>query len=186
MPKIIKDIENKIFEKSKEMFSHKGYNNTDMKAIAKSCGIAVGTLYNYYPNKRTIYIDVFLKSWNKTIKKLEKIETKEDREKELREIMRVFYCDVEDRNGLGNDLRELCGKGDDKFDEIVKKLFSNVIDVTIKRFELKDEFKEKENIEEKIILIWFVGLCAIRSDFNDSKDDNIEFLYNTIKNYFNL
>ena len=46
MPKIIKNLEENIFNAAFELFSEYGYQDVDMKMIAKKVGIAVGTLYN--------------------------------------------------------------------------------------------------------------------------------------------
>lgn len=73
MPKIIDGIEDKIFSSAFNLFSQHGYKNVDMKIIAKSSGIAVGTLYNYYPNKQTLFLNVFNKSWIETFEKLDNI-----------------------------------------------------------------------------------------------------------------
>lgn len=52
MPKIIKNLEEKIFNNAQKLFCENGYENVDMKTIAENCSIAVGTLYNYFPNKK--------------------------------------------------------------------------------------------------------------------------------------
>ncbi|MGL4991787.1 MAG: TetR/AcrR family transcriptional regulator [Sarcina sp.] len=186
MPKIIKDIESKIFETAKEVFSSKGYKEADMKTISKKCNIAVGTLYNYYPNKKMLYIDVFLKSWNITIKKLKEIEKNDNRNDELMQIINVFYSDVESRNGLGNDLKELWRNGDEELDKMVETVFIQIIAVIVKRFEIKDEFKNMPNIEAKIMLVLFTGICVMKNDFRNSRKDNIIFLYSTVSNYFKI
>ncbi|HHU92132.1 MAG TPA: TetR/AcrR family transcriptional regulator, partial [Halanaerobiaceae bacterium] len=51
MPKIIDNIEQKIYENALSLFAAKGYNQVSMKNVAEASGIAVGTLYNYYSNK---------------------------------------------------------------------------------------------------------------------------------------
>lgn len=186
MPKIIKNIENKIFEMAKEVFSNKGYKEADMKTIAQKCDIAVGTLYNYYPNKKMLYIDVFLKSWNITIQKLKEIETNNNRNDELMKIINVFYSDIESRNGLGNDLKELWKNGDKQLDQMIETVFIQIIDVIVKRFEIKDEFKNIPNIDGKIMLVLFSGICVMKNDFRNSKEDNILFLHSTVINYFKI
>ena len=186
MPKIIIDIENKIFEEAKNIFSEKGYHKTDMKAIARACDIAVGTLYNYYPNKKKIYMDVFIKSWDETIRKIKLVKKRVDKKEELREVMVIFYADVEDRNGLGNDLRELCKKGDKEFDETARVVLDELFDVTLSRFNIKEEFENIKDIEFRILVIWFAGQFAMMSDFSTDREENINFLYSTVSAYFNL
>lgn len=186
MPKIIVDIENRIFEEAKIIFLQKGYHKTDMKTIARACDIAVGTLYNYYPNKKMIYMDVFVKSWNETIKKIRNIKDYPCKKQELTQVIDIFYHDVEARNGLGNDLRELCKKGDKEFDEVARKVLAELYEVTLKRFEIKDEFKDIPDIEIRILVVWFASQFAMMTDFVESKDINLKFLYETVSSYFNL
>lgn len=185
MPKIIKDVENKIFLEATEIFTQKGYMESDMKAIAKSCDIAVGTLYNYYPNKRSLYMAVFLKSWDSTLAKLKNINNKEmNNEMALKGFLEVFYEDTIERNGLGKDVRELCKKGDSEFDLAIKDLFKNLIEITMGRFKLKDEYKSINNIYFRILTIWFSVRVAVNEDVIDKKNHDLEFLYLTVKNYF--
>nr|WP_278001320.1 TetR/AcrR family transcriptional regulator [Clostridium botulinum] len=78
MPKIIRDIEEKISSASIRLFGEYGYEAVDMKLIAKESGVAVGTLYNYYSRKSELFLEVFIKSWEKTLSKL-----KEERNKDI-------------------------------------------------------------------------------------------------------
>ena len=186
MPKIIKNIETIILEESANIFSAKGYNGSDMKAIAKACGIAVGTLYNYYPNKKMLYKDVFLKSWNITIKKLEEINHEKTQHDQLVKQIKILYKETEKRNGIGINFRELCKKGNQDFDEVAKEILEMVIDVTLKKFEIKKEFEDLNEVYIKIMIIWITSQFALITDFPDGRDENVELLYNTVSNFFNL
>ncbi|MGL4761360.1 MAG: TetR/AcrR family transcriptional regulator [Sarcina sp.] len=186
MPKIIKNIEMTILEESAKVFSVKGYNGSDMKAIANACGIAVGTLYNYYPNKKMLYKDVFLKSWNITIKKLEGISTENNQHDQLIKQIKILYKEIEKRNGIGIDFRELCKKGSQDFDEVAREILEMVINVTLKKFEIKKEFKNLNEIYIKIMIIWITSQFALITDFPNGKEENVMLLYNTISNFFIL
>ena len=186
MPKIIRDVERIILEEAAMIFSEKGFNSTDMKAIASACGIAVGTLYNYYPNKKMLYQDVFLKSWNLTIKKLGTVSRDIAKRDQLEKQIEIFYKEMENRNGLGNDFRGLCKKGDEKFDLIAKNVMLEIIDATLKRFELKDEFKSIKGMQVRVIVIWITNQFELISDFPLEKEVNISILYNVVSNFFNL
>ncbi len=52
------EIRNKILEVSKELFISKGYENTSTSEIAKSVGIAEGTVFNYFKTKSEIYMSI--------------------------------------------------------------------------------------------------------------------------------
>lgn len=51
-----------IVEAARDIFSRRGYDATTIAEIAAAAGIAVGTVYLYFHNKREIYIDASL-SW---------------------------------------------------------------------------------------------------------------------------
>ncbi len=51
---------NDIFNCGKEMFSVKGFKNTNISDIAKECGISVGSFYKYYESKDKLFIDIYI------------------------------------------------------------------------------------------------------------------------------
>ena len=51
-----------IVDAARDIFSRQGYETTTIAEIAAAAGIAVGTVYLYFRNKREIYIDASL-SW---------------------------------------------------------------------------------------------------------------------------
>lgn len=95
MPKIIVDIENKILTAAETLFSARGFEETDMRQIAKQAGIAVGTIYQYYRDKQDLYQQVISFRWSSTLRKLEEI-SKQDRAPEelLTEMLAVLSRQV--------------------------------------------------------------------------------------------
>lgn len=57
-----------IFRCGKELFSTKGFKDTNVSDITKSAGIAVGTFYNYYSSKEKLFLDIFM-SENEQLKR---------------------------------------------------------------------------------------------------------------------
>jgi AcrR family transcriptional regulator len=57
-----------IFNCGKELFSLKGFKDTNVSDITKMAGIAVGTFYNYYASKEKLFIEIYLKE-NEKLKK---------------------------------------------------------------------------------------------------------------------
>ena len=47
-----------IIEAARKIFAMKGYEDTTIAEIAEDAGIAVGTVYLYFGNKRDIYTSV--------------------------------------------------------------------------------------------------------------------------------
>ncbi|OBZ15037.1 transcriptional regulator [Bacillus sp. FJAT-27264] len=57
----MEDKKTLIYDCGKEIFSNKGFKDTNVSDITKRAGIAVGTFYNYYPSKEKLFMDIFLK-----------------------------------------------------------------------------------------------------------------------------
>lgn len=62
------DIKSDIFKHGKALFSTKGFKKTNIKEIAQSAGIAVGTFYNYYPSKEQLFLEIYIQE-NESLKK---------------------------------------------------------------------------------------------------------------------
>lgn len=56
MPKKIPDVETKILSTAAEHFIQKGYVEVNMRDIATAAGTSVGTLYNYFPTKKALFL----------------------------------------------------------------------------------------------------------------------------------
>ena len=50
-----------IFKCGKELFSSKGFKDTNVSDITKLAGIGVGTFYNYYSSKEQLFMEIYLK-----------------------------------------------------------------------------------------------------------------------------
>ena len=48
MPKIIKDLKARLMEEAKHQIEELGYSAVTIRSVAKSCGVGVGTVYNYF------------------------------------------------------------------------------------------------------------------------------------------
>jgi len=105
MPKIIKDIEAKILRSAIELLKEKGYENVDMRLVAKANGIAVGTLYNYFSNKEELFLSALEESWSDTIEILDTIvESEETPDNKLTKFIETLYDGMVGRGGLGRQL----------------------------------------------------------------------------------
>ena len=63
MPKIIDNLEENILSAARRLVAEQGYAAVTMRAVAKECGIAVGTFYNYYPSKDAMLAACLLHDW---------------------------------------------------------------------------------------------------------------------------
>ena len=67
MPKIIKDLQPRLLEEAKKQIESDGYSAMTIRFVAKSCGVGVGTVYNYFPSKDDLVAAYMLEDWNKCI-----------------------------------------------------------------------------------------------------------------------
>ena len=52
MPKIIDEAREKILSAAKHTLLGQGYSVLSLRGVARQCGIAVGTIYNYFESSR--------------------------------------------------------------------------------------------------------------------------------------
>ena len=54
----MQDKKAEIYKSAKELFSSKGFKDTNVSDITKQAGMAVGTFYNYYSSKEKTSISM--------------------------------------------------------------------------------------------------------------------------------
>ncbi|MGM0603712.1 MAG: TetR/AcrR family transcriptional regulator [Bacillota bacterium] len=180
MPKIIKDIENKIFSAAFSLFSQSGFRKTSMKKIAEEADIAVGTLYNYYSTKREIFLEIIFKSWEKTFTRLDQIV--EDNEKDFYDFLKLLYEEIESRRGLGNEILKNNILPEDGF-QILANVKDNVLLRLEKKFNQEFEMsvlsaKEKE----KLINLIFISTVDLLNQYPEEKEENLNFIHKILIN----
>lgn len=183
MPKIIKDVEKTIRNCAMELFVELSYTNVDMKMISKKSGVAVGTLYNYYDNKKQLYISILSESWQNTFTKLEDInELTISSEKKLRKFVSALYEDIEARNGLGKALINTSAT-ELKDDKEINALKNNLI---IRVEKLFNGFNKAEilnkciSIDTRLAESLLISTLTMLELHPKDKEDNINFLVNFI------
>ena len=63
MPKIIANLEENILLSSRKTLLEEGYRQLTIRGVARDCGVAVGTVYNYYDSKQMLVATVILQDW---------------------------------------------------------------------------------------------------------------------------
>ncbi|PUU88603.1 MAG: TetR-family transcriptional regulator [Halanaerobium sp.] len=193
MPKIIENLEEEIAQTALELFRDNPYQNVSMRKIASEVGIAVGTLYNYYPNKWELYIGVFEESWRETYQVLKKscqqseqnylqgyleLITEEMAAKKsiVRELFRYIMNDLE----IGEEEQK------QKFNRIrfpkvlINQIYELFVNILKKEFELELN-KDDSNLYRLFTMIQ-TDIPLLDQNFAD-KSDNIQFLYQIISSY---
>lgn len=185
MPKLILDIEERIFLSAKELFYEKGYEQVNMRGISKRANIAVGTLYNYFPNKNELYLSVLENSWNNTFEKLEEILDKDINQKEkVKESVILIYNETLERRCMGIQVRKAKELKGNKSIKVIEEKIKNNIKKIFENIKIKKEYENDENILDKVIYTLLINLTMLIDYYPDHKDKNIEYLYGTIIGFF--
>lgn len=88
----MEDKKTNIFNCGKELFSSKGFKDTNVSDITNMSGVAVGTFYNYYSSKEKLFIEIYLKE-NEALKKsiMESVNLDAEPIKIVKEVMALNY-----------------------------------------------------------------------------------------------
>lgn len=70
--KLIDNPKDMIFQSAKSIAKNKGIDKVNIRLVAKDCGIAVGTIYNYFPQKKDLIIAVIEDFWCGAFKEIGK------------------------------------------------------------------------------------------------------------------
>ncbi|NDV23067.1 TetR/AcrR family transcriptional regulator [Desulfovibrio sp. JC022] len=82
---------NDILEAALDVFSEKGYAGANTKNIAAAAGVATGSVYRYFKNKKVIFIEVInMLQWRMSFDIFAKAQSMLDEGKPLREALRML------------------------------------------------------------------------------------------------
>ena len=67
MPKIIENVREQLLAEAKKQIEERGYANTTIRSVAGECGLAVGTVYNYFKSKDMLIASFVVEDWNECL-----------------------------------------------------------------------------------------------------------------------
>ena len=70
MPKIIDSLRENILLEAQKQVLTQGYSQTTIRSVAGACGIAVGTIYNYFPSKNVMIASFMLADWQDALERM--------------------------------------------------------------------------------------------------------------------
>ena len=165
-----------IFNSGKELFSTKGFKDTNVSDITKMADIGVGTFYNYYSSKEKLFMNIFLEE-NVKLKNsiMKSVNFNDDPLKIVKELM------ILNINGMYSNpiLKEWYNK--DVFSKLeqcyreengisyVDFLYSDFLEL-IKKWQLEGRFRN--DIDSEFIMAIFTALINI-----DTHKDEIGLKY---------
>lgn len=193
MPKIIENLNEEISKKALKLFRDNSYQNVNMRTIASEVGIAVGTLYNYYPNKWELYLEVFEESWRETYEILKKncrrldeayllnyLQTINKEMKDKKAIVKELFRYISNDLEIGEDERK------EKFKRIrfPKVLINQIYELFVAVLEKEFEQKLEKNDADLYRLFTMIqtDIPLLHHNF-ENEADNLQFLYDIISSY---
>ena len=187
MSRKISNLRERILEVSAILFRENEYKNVDMRRISKEVGSAVGTIYNYFPNKETLYVEVFKDSWEKTLKKLDDITytSKNPVEKAIDFVMEI-YKGKEERKYLSKQVIFHTIKKDAGKNAIKKmkkqwyKRISDKMKIILREAEEIKSIEIEEKFYDELIMTMLISILAV-DDFFGNKENAEEFIRVYIK-----
>lgn len=63
MPKIIENLPQRLLEEARRQCEELGYSAMNIRSVAKSCGVSVGSVYNCYPSKDALIAEFIKADW---------------------------------------------------------------------------------------------------------------------------
>lgn len=71
MPKLIRNLRERILDEATRLLAEGGYRALSMRALARRCDVAPGTIYNYFPDKDAIVAEVTLADWREAVARMD-------------------------------------------------------------------------------------------------------------------
>lgn len=163
MPKIISCTKEDILEEAKRQARDNGYNNLSIKSIATACGVAVGTIYNYFPSKDMLVASFILTDWL--------------------EVLQGIEVELKEKSIVGIDGIRLIYDELSRFNNSYKFIFCDRATVWKPRYNMPDKHKLlKEQIAKLIVatastdeeLSLFIADVLLSYSVEETKFENIE------------
>ncbi len=91
MPKIIENAREMLLADAKRRISENGYESLTVRELAKSCGLGLGTVYNYFPSKEMLIATLLLEEWTEIIAA---IEAESISASDPMDVVRLLVCGI--------------------------------------------------------------------------------------------
>ncbi len=160
------DTRTKILQAALQLFARRGYDGTTTKDLAKSAGVAEGTLFRYFPNKKAILIEVATAGWVDILTDLLTELSEMGSYKAVSQVMRRRMINLH----KNSDLLRVCFIEAQYHPELKQSIQTEVID---KMTDVAEAFFETamskgiyRQMNPKIVAKVFLGIFAI-AGFSD-------------------
>lgn len=91
MPKMIVGLRERLICEGERQLMAGGYSGLHIRAVAKACKVATGTVYNYFPSKEMFVAAVLLTRWQQS---MEQIRLSADTSPEAEPLLHTIYSQL--------------------------------------------------------------------------------------------
>ncbi len=102
MPKILESIREQLLDTARTQIERNGYANTTIRSVAAECGIAAGTVYNYFPSKDMLIATCVSEDWLNCLASIRAGED-DDAEARLRRVYKALRAFIDAHAALFTD-----------------------------------------------------------------------------------
>lgn len=171
-PETEEDTRTKILQAALQLFAKRGFDGTTTKDLAKSAGVAEGTLFRYFANKKAILIEVATAGWIEILTELLTELSEMGSYKAVSQVMRRRMFNMR----KNSDLMRVCFVEAQYHPELKENIQAEVIDkmtdVAEAFFETAMEKGIYRKMNPKIVAKVFLGIFAIAGFSEETIIDN--------------
>ena len=155
------DTRTKILQAALQLFAKRGFDGTTTKDLAKSAGVAEGTLFRYFANKKAILVEVATAGWVDILTELLTELSEMGSYKAVSQVMRRRMLNMR----KNSDLMRVCFVEAQYHPELKESIQVEVIDkmsdVAEAFFETAMEKGIYRKMNPKVVAKVFLGIFAI-------------------------
>lgn len=185
MPKIYDDLRETIVQEAKSIIVSKGYSKLNMREVAKSSRIAVGTIYNYFPTKNDLLSELMYRYWMEFIAAIQQLQQVHgDIFVVLRQIYNLLasFLDTFKETWLKvNENDKGLAKDHHKQKKEIMDLFIETIEQCIHRLNIDKNSSKKQAVTNKELAIFVVQNFILIAQMRQIEYDTFEKI---LKSYF--
>lgn len=173
----------KICKAAEELFSEKGYYDTGIIDIATRAGIAQGTFYIYFNDKKSVFV-YLINKLGKELKDIIRTNIKDSKDRYDEEYMgiKTFLCFVGDHIGLFKVVWQAQFVDMELFKEYYES-FSKGYVKNIKKAQANGEMNDIDPVILSYCLIGIANFTALKSIEFDKKDNNYDLVVEEVMKF---
>lgn len=185
MPKIYDDLKETIVVKAKIIIVSKGYSKLNMREVAKASGVAVGTIYNYFPTKDSLMSELMYRYWLEFIAAIHQTQ-QEDCElfvkfRKIHQLLESFLDTFKDTWIKLNGAEKGMTKEHYKQKQEVVDMFVAILEDAIRKHKAENHSTPKPEINDHELASFIVQNFMLIAQIKQFKYDTFELI---LKSYF--